>query len=102
MVRPRRSAGSLFQNDLGGEPPAAALLGMDCVVFMGEEDTLRQALNVYRMNKKFITVVGKHIHRAFVKYSVCKGLPPVSDYVVFIIFFSAGKVEYKTLFTNCF
>ncbi len=28
---------------------AAALLGMDCVVFMGREDTLRQALNVYRM-----------------------------------------------------
>ena len=27
----------------------AALLGMDCVVFMGEEDTKRQALNVYRM-----------------------------------------------------
>ncbi len=28
---------------------AAALMGMDCVVFMGEEDTVRQALNVYRM-----------------------------------------------------
>ncbi|MDO4463707.1 MAG: tryptophan synthase subunit beta [Bacillota bacterium] len=28
---------------------AAALLGMECVVFMGEEDTKRQALNVYRM-----------------------------------------------------
>ena len=28
---------------------AAALMGMECVVFMGEEDTLRQALNVYRM-----------------------------------------------------
>ncbi|MCR5605020.1 MAG: tryptophan synthase subunit beta [Lachnospiraceae bacterium] len=28
---------------------AAALMGMDCVVFMGEEDTKRQALNVYRM-----------------------------------------------------
>lgn len=28
---------------------AAALLDMDCVVFMGEEDTRRQALNVYRM-----------------------------------------------------
>lgn len=28
---------------------AAALLDMDCVVFMGEEDTKRQALNVYRM-----------------------------------------------------
>ena len=28
---------------------AAALMGMACVVFMGEEDTRRQALNVYRM-----------------------------------------------------
>ena len=28
---------------------AAALMGMECVVFMGEEDTVRQALNVFRM-----------------------------------------------------
>ena len=28
---------------------AAALLGLECEVFMGEEDTIRQALNVYRM-----------------------------------------------------
>ena len=28
---------------------AAALFGMECVVFMGEEDSRRQALNVYRM-----------------------------------------------------
>src|ERR1700683_2250776 len=28
---------------------AAALLGLDCAVYMGEEDTLRQALNVSRM-----------------------------------------------------
>ncbi len=28
---------------------AAALLGMECVIFMGKEDTIRQALNVYRM-----------------------------------------------------
>ncbi|RLK63439.1 tryptophan synthase subunit beta [Atopobacter sp. AH10] len=28
---------------------AAALLDMDCVVYMGKEDTIRQALNVYRM-----------------------------------------------------
>ncbi len=28
---------------------AAALMGMECEVFMGEEDTKRQALNVYRM-----------------------------------------------------
>lgn len=28
---------------------AAALFGMECKIFMGEEDTRRQALNVYRM-----------------------------------------------------
>ena len=28
---------------------AAALMGMECVVYMGKEDTIRQALNVYRM-----------------------------------------------------
>ena len=28
---------------------AAALMAMECVVYMGEEDTIRQALNVYRM-----------------------------------------------------
>lgn len=28
---------------------AAALLGLECVVYMGKEDTIRQALNVYRM-----------------------------------------------------
>lgn len=28
---------------------AAALMGMECVIFMGKEDTERQALNVYRM-----------------------------------------------------
>ena len=28
---------------------AAALFDMECLIFMGEEDTIRQALNVYRM-----------------------------------------------------
>lgn len=28
---------------------AAALMGMECEIFMGKEDTVRQALNVYRM-----------------------------------------------------
>ena len=28
---------------------AAALLGLECEIFMGREDTIRQALNVYRM-----------------------------------------------------
>ena len=36
---------------------AAALMDMECVVYMGEEDTLRQALNVYRMRLLGATVV---------------------------------------------
>ena len=36
---------------------AAAHLGMECVVFMGEEDTKRQALNVYRMKLLGATVI---------------------------------------------
>ena len=35
----------------------AALMGMDCEVFMGEEDTKRQALNVYRMK-----LLGAQVH----------------------------------------
>ena len=33
----------------GATATVAALLNMECVVYMGEEDTVRQALNVYRM-----------------------------------------------------
>ena len=36
---------------------AAALLGLDCEVFMGKEDTDRQALNVYRMR-----LLGAKVH----------------------------------------
>lgn len=35
----------------------AALMGMECEVFMGEEDTQRQALNVYRMR-----LLGTKVH----------------------------------------
>lgn len=35
---------------------AAALLGMECEIFMGKEDTIRQALNVYRMELLGATV----------------------------------------------
>lgn len=35
----------------------AALLGMECEIFMGEEDTKRQALNVYRMK-----LLGANVH----------------------------------------
>lgn len=36
---------------------AAALLGMECEIFMGKEDTERQALNVYRMR-----LLGAKVH----------------------------------------
>ncbi|MFP5224362.1 MAG: tryptophan synthase subunit beta [Actinomycetota bacterium] len=36
---------------------AAALLGLECVVYMGEEDTRRQQLNVFRMEQLGATVV---------------------------------------------
>ena len=36
---------------------AAALLGLECVVYMGEEDTKRQALNVARMELLGATVI---------------------------------------------
>jgi tryptophan synthase beta chain len=36
---------------------ACAYLGLDCVVYMGEEDTVRQALNVARMRMLGATVV---------------------------------------------
>ena len=36
---------------------AAALMGMECEVFMGKEDTERQALNVYRMR-----LLGAKVH----------------------------------------
>lgn len=36
---------------------AAALLGLDCEIFMGKEDTIRQALNVYRMK-----LLGAKVH----------------------------------------
>ncbi len=36
---------------------AAALMGLECEIFMGEEDTKRQALNVYRME-----LLGAKVH----------------------------------------
>ena len=46
---------------------AAALLGMECEVFMGEEDTKRQALNVFRME-----LLGAKVHTATTGSKVLK------------------------------
>ena len=53
---------------------AAALLGMDCVVFMGEEDTLRQALNVYRMRLLGAEVIPVRTGTATLKDAVSEAM----------------------------
>jgi len=53
---------------------AAALMGMDCVVFMGEEDTKRQALNVYRMKLLGATVVPVKTGTATLKDAVSEAM----------------------------
>ncbi len=53
---------------------AAALMGMECVVFMGKEDTLRQALNVYRMRLLGAQVVPVMTGTATLKDAVSEAL----------------------------
>ncbi len=53
---------------------AAALMGMECVVFMGEEDTIRQALNVYRMKLLGATVVPVKTGTATLKDAVSEAM----------------------------
>jgi len=53
---------------------AAALLGMECVVFMGEEDTIRQALNVYRMKLLGADVVPVKTGTATLKDAVSEAM----------------------------
>ncbi len=53
---------------------AAALMDMECVVFMGEEDTMRQALNVYRMRLLGATVVPVKTGTATLKDAVSEAM----------------------------
>ncbi len=53
---------------------AAAFMGLECVVFMGEEDTKRQALNVYRMRLLGADVVPVKSGTATLKDAVSQAL----------------------------
>lgn len=53
---------------------AAALLNMECVVFMGREDTRRQALNVYRMKLLGAEVVPVDTGTATLKDAVSEAM----------------------------
>ena len=53
---------------------AAALMGLECVVFMGEEDTKRQALNVYRMRLLGAEVVPVSTGTATLKDAVSEAM----------------------------
>ena len=57
-----------------GVATAAALMNMECVVFMGEEDTIRQALNVYRMKLLGAQVVAVKSGTATLKDAVSEAL----------------------------
>ena len=61
---------------------AAALLGLQCEVFMGKEDTQRQALNVFRME-----LLGAKVH------AVTSGTMTLKDAVNETMREWAGKVE---------
>lgn len=53
---------------------AAALMGMECVVFMGEEDIERQALNVYKMRLLGTRVVHVRSGTATLKDAVSEAM----------------------------
>ncbi len=53
---------------------AAALFGMECVVFMGKEDTERQALNVYRMKLLGADVIPVETGTATLKDAVSEAM----------------------------
>mgnify|MGYP005806266397 CR=1 FL=1 len=61
---------------------AAALMGMECEIFMGKEDTERQALNVYRME-----LLGARVH------AVTTGTMTLKDAVNEAMREWAGRVE---------
>ncbi len=53
---------------------AAALMNMECVIYMGEEDTRRQALNVYRMELLGAKVVPVKTGTATLKDAVSEAM----------------------------
>ena len=53
---------------------AAALMGMECVVYMGEEDTRRPALNVYKMRLLGARVVPVKTGTATLKDAVSEAM----------------------------
>ena len=58
----------------GATATAAAFMNMECVVFMGEEDTKRQALNVYRMKLLGARVVPVSAGTATLKDAVSEAM----------------------------
>lgn len=53
---------------------AAALLSMECVIYMGKEDTIRQALNVYRMRLLGAKVIPVETGTATLKDAVSEAM----------------------------
>ena len=58
---------------------AAALMGMECVVFMGEEDIVRQKLNVYKMRLLGADVVSVKSGTATLKDAVSEAMRELTN-----------------------
>ena len=71
---------------------AAALLGMECEVFMGEEDTKRQALNVFRME-----LLGAKVHTVTTGSKVLKDAVTRVDDTHYVIGSTMGPHPFPTI-----
>lgn len=60
---------------------AAALMGLECVVYMGEEDTVRQALNVYRMRLLGAEVIPVKTGTATLKDAVSEAMREWTEHI---------------------
>ena len=86
---------------------AAALMGMECVVFMGEEDTVRQALNVYRMRLLGAEVIPVRTGTATLKDAVSEAMREWTSrilsliHISFLCFRRLQYAVYKMLAAHC-
>jgi len=79
---------------------AAALMGMQCVIYMGEEDTRRQALNVFRMRMMGAGVVAVTAGQRTLKEAVDAAIEDWSshlDTTFYLLGSAVGPHPYPTI-----
>ena len=79
---------------------AAALMGMQCVIYMGEEDTRRQALNVFRMRMMGASVVAVTAGQRTLKEAVDAAIEDWSSHIdttFYLLGSAVGPHPYPTI-----